>query len=126
MSHIPETIFFIKEHECVSVQDDGSALVGTTEYVQENLYDITFVEFSTVGESFSQIDTFGLNESVNAASAVFMPLDAKAIELNEDVEAEPRLLNIDPYDKGWLLKIRISYATQVDGLLRAEGYSQLV
>ena len=126
MCHIPETIFYIKDHKCISVHDDGSPLVGITDYAQENLDDITFVEFSTVGESFSQIDTFGLNESVKVASELFLPLDSKVIEINEDVEAEPRLLNSDPYEKGWLHKIRIYNASQVDGLLRAEAYSQLV
>ena len=124
---MPETIFYIKDHECISVHDDGSALVGITDYAQENLDYITFVDFPTVGKSVSQIDTFGFNQSVKAASDLFMPLDAKVIEINEDVEAAPRLLNSDhPYEKGWLHKIRIFNAAQVDGLLRAEAYSQLV
>ena len=126
MSHISETIFYIKDHKSISVHDDESALVGITDYTQENLDDITFVEFSTLGESFSQIDTFGLNESVKAASDLFLPLDSKVIEINEDVEAEPRLLKSDPHEKGCLHKIRIYNAVQVDGLLRAEAYSQLV
>ena len=64
MSHIPETIFCIKDYECISVYDDGSALVGVTDYAQENLDDITFAEFPTECESFSRLNTFGLNESV--------------------------------------------------------------
>ena len=126
MCYIAETIFYVKDHKCISDHDDGSALVGITDYAQENLDDITFVEFSTVGESFSQIDTFGLNESVKAASDLFIPLDAKVIEINEYVEAEPRLLNSDPYEKGWLHEIRIYNTIQVDCLLRVEAYSQLV
>ncbi|MEC8333043.1 MAG: glycine cleavage system protein H [Verrucomicrobiota bacterium] len=126
MSHISETIFYIKDHECISIHDDGSALVGIADYAQENLDDITFAEFPTECESFSQIDTFGFNESVKAALNLFNPLDAKVEEINEDVGTEPRLLNGDPYEKGWLLKIRINNITQFDGMFWAEAHSHLV
>lgn len=126
MSQIPEALFYTKDHEWISFSNDGTALVGITDYAQESLGDITFVEFPAPGESFSQTDTFGVIESVKAASDLFMPLDGDVIEINEDVEAEPELLNNDPYERGWLLKIRITNSSQVDDLLRAQAYAELI
>lgn len=126
MSHIPKELLYTKDHEWILVGEDGTALVGITDYAQESLGDITFVEFPTPGESFSLADTFGVIESVKAASDLFMPIDAEVLEINQDVESEPELLNSDPYEKGWLLKIRIIDSSQVDDLLQAEAYAELV
>ena len=126
MSQIPEALFYTKDHEWITFSEDGTALVGITDYAQESLGDITFVEFPGPSEFFSQTDAFGVIESVKAASDLFMPLDGDVIEINEDVEAEPELLNNDPYERVWLLKIRITNASQVDDLLRAEAYAELI
>lgn len=126
MSQVPEALLYTKDHEWIQLHDDGSATVGITDYAQESLGDITFVEFPEVGESFASGDTFGVVESVKAASDLFMPLDAEVLEVNEDVDSEPELLNQDPYQKGWLLKIKLSDSTQVDGLLKAAAYSELI
>ena len=126
MSHIPKALLYTKDHEWILVDEDGTALVGITDYAQESLGDITFVEFPAPGESFSLADTFGVIESVKAASDLFMPIDAEVLEINQDVDSEPELLNSDPYEKGWLLKIRIINSSQVDDLLQAEAYAELV
>ena len=126
MSQVPEALLYTKDHEWIQLHDDGSATVGITDYAQESLGDITFVEFPEVGESFASGDTFGVVESVKAASDLFMPLDAEVLEVNEDVDSEPELLNQDPYQQGWLLKIKLSDSTQVDGLLKAAAYSELI
>lgn len=126
MSQVPEALLYTKDHEWIQLHDDGSATVGITDYAQESLGDITFVEFPEVGESFASGDTFGVVESVKAASDLFMPLDAEVVEVNEDVDSEPELLNQDPYQKGWLLKIKLTDASQVDTLLKAAAYSELV
>jgi len=114
MSNIPEAVFYLKDHEWISVHDDGTALICSADYAQESLGYITFEEFPAV------------IEPVKATSDLFMLLDAEEIETNGDVEADPKLLNSDPYQKDWLLKIRISKASHVDGLIQAEAYSQLV
>jgi glycine cleavage system H protein len=101
-------------------------LSGITDYAQESLGDITFVEFPEMGETFGSGDTFGVVESVKAASDLFMPVDAEIIEINEAVDAEPELLNQDPYGKGWLLKIRLTAPSQIESLLKADAYSQLI
>lgn len=126
MSQVPEALLYTKDHEWIQLHDDGSATVGITDYAQESLGDITFVEFPEVGESFASGDTFGVVESVKAASDLFMPLDAEVTEVNEDVDSEPELLNQDPYQKGWLLKIKLTDSSQVDTLLKAAAYSELI
>ena len=126
MTQVPEALLYTKDHEWIQIHDDGTATVGITDYAQQRLGDITFVEFPTLGESFRLAETFGVVESVKAASDLFMPLDGEVIEVNEDVDAEPELLNRDPYGKGWLLKVRLIDASQVAALLKADAYSELI
>jgi glycine cleavage system H protein len=126
MSQIPEALLYTKDHEWIQLHQDGMATVGITDYAQESLGDITFVEFPMVGESFSNGDTFGVVESVKAASDLYMPLDAQVLEVNEEVDAEPELLNSDPYQKGWLLKISLTDASQVEALLKADAYAGII
>jgi len=126
MSQIPEALLYTKDHEWIQLHQDGTATVGITDYAQESLGDITFVEFPLAGESFNTGDTFGVIESVKAASDLYMPLDAEVLEVNDEVDAEPELLNSDPYQKGWLLKIRLTDAAQVETLLKADAYAGII
>ena len=126
MSQIPEALFYTKDHEWIKLQEDSTAIVGITDYAQESLGDITFVEFPMAGESLKKGDTFGVVESVKAASDLYMPLDAEVLEVNDDVDAEPELLNSDPYQKGWLLKIRLTDPSQVLALLKADAYAGII
>ena len=126
MSQVPEALLYTKEHEWIQLHDDSTATVGITDYAQENLGDITFVEFPLAGESLKRGDTFGVVESVKAASDLYMPLDAEVLEVNDEVDAEPELLNSDPYQKGWLLKIRLIDPSQVVALLKADAYAGII
>lgn len=126
MSNVPADLLYTKDHEWLKVHDDGTATVGITDYAQESLGDITFVEFPEVGDSFSSEDTFGVVESVKAASDLFMPLDAEVIEINEEADSSPELLNQDPYAAGWLLKIKLEDPSQLDGLLNADAYTGII
>jgi len=126
MSNIPAELLYTKDHEWVKIHDDGTATVGITDYAQESLGDITFVEFPQDGESFSSGDTFGVVESVKAASDLFMPLDGEILEINEEVDASPELLNQDPYEAGWLLKIKLQDPSQVDAMLTPEAYGEII
>ena len=126
MSQIPEALLYTKDHEWIQLHQDGTATVGITDYAQESLGDITFVEFPMAGESFSNGDTFGVVESVKAASDLYMPLNAEVLEVNDEVDAEPELLNSDPYQKGWLLKISLTDASQVEALLNADAYAGII
>ena len=126
MSQVPESLLYTKDHEWIQLHEDNTATVGITDYAQESLGDITFVEFPSAGESFNRGDTFGVVESVKAASDLYMPLDAEVLEVNDEVDAEPELLNSDPYQKGWLLKIRLSDPSQVVALLKADAYAGII
>lgn len=126
MSQVPADLLYTKDHEWLKIHDDGTATVGISDYAQESLGDITFVEFPEVGESYSSGDTFGVVESVKAASDLFMPLDAEVIEVNEEVDASPELVNHDPYQGGWLLKIKFQDRSQLDALLKAEAYEAII
>lgn len=126
MSNVPADLLYTKDHEWLKLHDDGTATVGITDYAQESLGDITFVEFPEDGESFACGDTFGVVESVKAASDLFMPLDAEVIEVNEAVDANPELLNQDPYEGGWLLKIKLQDPSQLQELLKAEAYQAII
>ena len=126
MSLVPEALLYTKDHEWIQLHQDGTATVGITDYAQESLGDITFVEFPLAGESFNTGDTFGVVESVKAASDLYMPLDAEVLKVNDEVDAEPELLNSDPYQKGWLLKISLTDASQVETLLKADAYAGII
>ena len=126
MSQVPEALLYTKDHEWIQLREDSTATVGITDYAQESLGDITFVEFPSAGESFNRGDTFGVVESVKAASDLYMPLDAEVLEVNDEVDAEPELLNSDPYQKGWLLKIRLIDPSQVVALLKADAYAGII
>ena len=126
MSQVPEALLYTKDHEWIQLHEDNTATVGITDYAQESLGDITFVEFPSAGESFNRGDTFGVVESVKAASDLYMPLDAEVLEVNDDVDSEPELLNSDPYQRGWLLKIRPTDSSQVEALLEADTYVGII
>ncbi|NBB80317.1 MAG: glycine cleavage system protein GcvH [Verrucomicrobia bacterium] len=126
MSQVPESLYYTKDHEWIELHEDGSATVGITDYAQESLGDITFVEFPEPGDSFATGETFGVVESVKAASDLFMPLSGEVLETNELVDTEPERLNQDPYKTGWLLKIRMEDPSQVSALLKPEAYSELI
>ncbi|MFP4166922.1 MAG: glycine cleavage system protein GcvH [Opitutales bacterium] len=125
MSQLPEDLLYTKEHEWVRLGEDGTATVGITDYAQESLGDITFVEFPEAGASLEAGEVFGVVESVKAASDLYMPVSGEVLEINEEVDEAPELLNQDPYEKGWLLKVRLKDPAEVEGLLKPEAYAEL-
>ncbi|CAA6678767.1 MULTISPECIES: glycine cleavage system protein GcvH [unclassified Lentimonas] len=126
MSELPADLLYTKDHEWVKMNNDGTATVGITDYAQESLGDITFVEFPEVGATLEVGDTFGVVESVKAASDLYMPLSGEVIEINEAVDDAPELVNQEAFNQGWLLKIRLSDASQVADLMTPEAYSELI
>ncbi len=126
MSQLPEDLLYTKDHEWIRIEGDGTAYVGITAYAQESLGDITFVEFPEVGATLAEGDTFGVVESVKAASDLYMPLEAEVLEINEAVDAAPELVNQDPFGEGWLLKVRIVNASATEALLKPADYAQLI
>lgn len=126
MNQLPNDLFYTKDHEWIRLHGDGTATIGITNYAQESLGDITFVEFPDAGSIFDTGETFGVVESVKAASDLYMPLSAEIIECNSAVDEAPELLNSDPYGRGWLLKVKLTQDSQADNLLESTAYAELI
>jgi glycine cleavage system H protein len=126
MSSIPDDLRYTKEHEWLKPAGDGTALVGITDYAQESLGDIVYVELPKPGAKFAAGATFGVVESVKAASDLYMPIAAEVVEVNSALESMPELVNQVPYAGGWMLKVRVTDATAVGKLLDAAAYTKLV
>lgn len=126
MSELPKDLLYTKDHEWLRLHDDGTATVGITHYAQESLGDITFVEFPDIGATFEEGETFGVVESVKAASDLYMPINAEVVEINEEADSSPELLNQDAFGQGWLLKVKVQDADQLAGLMTPDAYSELI
>ena len=122
---IPQELKYTKDHEWVKVTGD-EATVGITDFAQGELGDIVYVEVETVDETLDREEEFGTVEAVKTVSDLFLPLTGEIIEFNETLEDEPELVNSDPYGKGWMVKIKFSEASEVEDLLDAAAYKELV
>ncbi|MDE2765223.1 MAG: glycine cleavage system protein GcvH [Chloroflexota bacterium] len=121
----PDDRKYSKEHEWVVSQDDGTALVGISDFAQNQLGDVVFVELPKVGAALAQFDQMGEIESVKAVSDLYTPVGGEVLEVNADVVAKPELVNEDPYGKGWLIKVRLDNAADLDNLMDATQYAAL-
>ena len=123
--NIPSELKYTKDHEWISIEGDV-ATVGITDFAQGELGDIVYVEVETVDETLDQEEVFGTVEAVKTVSDLFLPLSGEIIEFNEALEDEPEKVNSDPYGDGWMIKIKISDASQVDDLMSDEDYKALI
>ena len=121
--NIPSQLFYTKDHEWVKIEGD-IATVGITDFAQGELGDIVYVEIETIGETFSAEEVFGSVEAVKTVSDLMMPVSGEILSLNEALESTPELINTDPYEAGWLVKIKVE--DQGDHLLSAEDYRALI
>lgn len=122
---VPANLKYTKEHEWICVEGN-EAYVGITDFAQSELGEIVFIEVETVGESLSEGEVFGTVEAVKTVSDLYLPVDAKVLEFNQELEDAPELVNDDPYGKGWMVKIEISNPSQLDSLLSAVDYEALI
>ena len=124
MSDIPANLLYSEEHEYVMETDEESVYnVGITDYAQGELGDIVYVELPSVGDTFQRGDVFGTVEAVKAVSDLFAPVSGEVVAINEALDADPSLVNGDPYGEGWMIKVRISDPAELESLLSAEGYA---
>lgn len=123
--NIPANLKYTNDHEWVKIEGD-TALVGITDFAQKELGDIVYVEVDTVGEAMQKDEVFGTVEAVKTVSDLFLPLSGEIVEFNEALEAEPEKVNTDPYNEGWMIKIKISDSSEIDQLLSHEAYMELV
>ncbi|MCC8359903.1 glycine cleavage system protein GcvH [Salinimicrobium sediminilitoris] len=122
---IPKDLKYTNDHEWVRIEGDV-ATVGITDFAQGELGDIVYVEVETVDETLDREEVFGTVEAVKTVSDLFAPLSGEIIEFNESLEDEPEKVNSDPYGEGWMVKIRFTDASQIDDLLSAEEYTEVV
>ncbi|MBB6110410.1 glycine cleavage system protein GcvH [Mucilaginibacter lappiensis] len=123
--NFPAELKYTKDHEWVKVEGNV-ATIGITEFAQRELGDIVFVDIPTVGKALEQEETFGTVEAVKTVSDLFMPITGTVTEFNSALEGEPELVNTDPYGEGWMVKITITNASEINNLLSADAYTTLV
>jgi len=122
--NIPENLKYTKDHEWISIEGDV-ATVGITDFAQGELGDIVYVEIEKIGENFSKEEVFGTVEAVKTVSDLFMPLSGEIIDINEELNEKPELVNEDPYGQGWMIKIKVN-SSDISDLLNPEQYKKLV
>lgn len=123
--NIPLELKYTKDHEWIKIVGD-IATVGITDFAQGELGDIVYVEVETLDETLAQEEVFGTVEAVKTVSDLFAPLSGEIIEFNSELQDAPEKVNTDPYGAGWMVKIKISKPSEVDGLLSAEKYKELI
>ncbi|PZD78763.1 glycine cleavage system protein GcvH [Mesonia sp. K7] len=121
----PENLKYTKDHEWVKIEGD-IATIGITDFAQSELGDIVYVEVETVDETLEREEVFGTVEAVKTVSDLFLPLSGEIIEFNETLEGEPELVNTDPFGDGWMIKMKISDQDQINDLLDAAAYKELI
>lgn len=123
MSNLPADLKYVSSHEWIRLEDDGTVTVGITEFAQEQLGDVVFVELPEVGLEVAVEQEIAVVESVKAASDIYAPVSGKVIAINEAIVDAPELVNEDPYGKAWFFKLELADASQLDDLLDADAYA---
>lgn len=123
--NFPSELRYTKEHEWIRTEGN-TATVGITDFAQEELGDIVFIEFEPIDSDLAQNDVFGTVEAVKTVSELFMPVSGRLAAMNEDLEGHPEYVNEDPYGKGWMVIIDLNDTSELDELLSAEDYQQMV
>jgi glycine cleavage system H protein len=123
----PAELRYTKDHEWVRISDDGStATIGITDFAQQELGDIVYVDVDTIDQEIAKDDVFGTVEAVKTVSELFMPVSGTVLEANEALEASPELVNDDPYGEGWMIRIGLDDSSETDTLLSASAYADMV
>ena len=125
MSEIPEELLYTREHEWIRL-DGNKGEVGITDYAQQSLGDIVYVELSNIDNEVDKGDEFGTIESVKAVSSLFMPATGKILEVNTELKERPELINEDCYDEGWLVRISINHPEDQEDMMDAEAYQEFL
>lgn len=122
----PADLKYTKEHEWIRDNGDGTATIGITDFAQSELGDIVFVEIEPEGFEFDQDEVFGTVEAVKTVSELFAPVAGEIVEINEQLEMEPELVNDDPYGDGWMVKISVADESQLTDLMSPDEYEEIV
>ena len=125
MANLPQTFLYSREHEWLEVEEETASL-GITDFAQSELGDVVFVELPSVGDSFAEGDEIGTIESVKAVAEIYTPVSGEIIEINEDLDDQPEMVNQDPYGSGWLVRLRLAQPDETASLMNAEDYGRFV
>lgn len=123
---VPGDLLYTEEHEYVQRADGDEVIVGITDYAQGELSDIVFVELPEVGSTYEKMEPFGTIEAVKAVSELFTPVAGEVVAVNESLADDPAIVNRDPYDAGWMIRLKLKNPGELDSLLSAEDYKALV
>lgn len=123
--NFPDNLRYTKDHEWIRLEGD-EAIVGITDFAQHELGDIVYVEIETVGQQLKAGDVFGTVEAVKTVSDLYLPIDGTVTEVNPNLNSNPELVNSDPYGEGWMAKVKLSNAADIESLMNAEAYQNLV
>lgn len=123
--NFPDNLRYTKDHEWIRLEGD-EAIIGITDFAQHELGDIVYVEIETIGQELSAGSVFGTVEAVKTVSDLYLPVNATIIEVNPKLNANPELVNNDPYGEGWMAKVKLSSAADLESLMNAEAYEKLV
>ncbi|WP_445453797.1 glycine cleavage system protein GcvH [Flavobacterium sp. 25HG05S-40] len=123
--NIPSNLKYTKDHEWVLIEGD-TATVGITDFAQKELGDIVYVEVETLDQTLDKDEVFGTVEAVKTVSDLFLPLSGEIVEFNDALEQNPEAVNTDPYGKGWMVKVKIANASEIEELLSSEAYKELI
>lgn len=126
MSTVPADLRYAKSHEWVKLEQDGTATIGITDYAQNSLGDITYVQLPKVGATLKAGETFGVVESVKAASDLYAPISGTVTAVNTALDSAPETVNSGPFGDGWMLKVKVADSAEASRLLDADGYAKLV
>ena len=126
----PDNLKYTSEHEWVRIEEDGTIVIGITDFAQSELGELVYVEVDTVGEEIAKDEVFGTVEAVKTTSDLFMPVSGEILEFNSAIDESegdnPALLNSDPYGEGWIVKIKMTDESELDGLLSSEEYKAMI
>ena len=125
-AQVPDNLLYTEEHEWVEKVGDDEIAIGITDYAQGELSDIVFVELPAVGSPFAKMEAFGTIEAVKAVSELYSPVSGEVTAVNEALDADPAVINRDPYGEGWMIRLRVGNPSELDALLTADQYKALI
>jgi len=126
MANCPDDLHYTQKHEWVRVEEGGIAAVGITDFAQSQMGDLVFVELPVLKDQVTAGNEAGVVESVKTASDIYSPVSGEVVAINEELSTQPEIINEDPYHKGWLFKVKLNDASEVDRLLKAAAYKDII
>lgn len=126
MASYPDSYFYSQEHEWVRLEEEETGVIGITDFAQSELGDVVFVELPRVGDSFAAGDEIGTIESVKAVAEIYTPVSGEILEVNAKLEDHPEIVNEDPHDGGWLVRVKLKDPDETSSLLSAQAYEEMI